>query len=47
MIVKKFFLHLYFTSNVVTQVEYKKTFNNYFIANCLQNVPVKEFLKSC
>jgi len=32
--------------SVATQLMYGGLFNNHFIANCLQNVPVKEFWKS-
>jgi len=32
--------------NVATRLTYGGIFNNRFIANFLQNVPVKEFLKS-
>jgi len=32
--------------SVATKLKYAETFNNYFIANCPQYVPVKEFWKS-
>jgi len=38
-----FFLHLYFSSSVATYLRCGGMFNNQFIANCPESVPVKNF----